>query len=189
MNILLLEQKPGRPDALAERLQAAGCRVVECLDSMSALDAALDHHEADIIAVDLVTPDGALVQQIGRIGRRQSRPVAVFVECTDVGTIRAAVDAGISSYVVRGSQVERLRDALEVARARFQVEQSLRNDLASARSTLVDRKLIERAKGRLMKEQGFDEDGAFRALRQIAMRQNLKLVELARLIVDQPNDP
>jgi len=189
LKILLLEQEPGRPDALAQRLEAACCLVVARVDSVRALEAAVGDHASDIIVVDLVEPDSGLVQQIGRLGQRLDQPVAVFVEETDAGTIRAAVDAGISSFVVRGSQVERLRDALEVARARFDTEKSLRSDLASARLALADRKVIERAKGRLMKDQGFGEDEAFRMLREIAMRQNLKLIDVARRIVEQPNDP
>jgi len=189
MNVLLLEQMAGRPDGLADRLEAAGCCVVARLDSVVAVEAALDAFDSDILVLDLVTSDSALVQKIGRIGQRQKHPVAVFVEETDAGTIRAAVDAGISSYVVRGSQVERLRDALEVARARFATEQSLRRDLASARNTLADRKVIERAKGRLMKDQGLDEDDAFRAMREIAMRRKIKIIEVARAIIEQPNDP
>lgn len=189
MNILLLEQESDRPDPLSERLEAAGCRVVACLHKASALEAVLEQQVVDIIVLDLVSPDSHLVQQVGRIAQRNDQPVAVFVEETDVGTIRDAVDAGISSYIVRGSQVERLWDALEVARARFAIEQSLRSDLASARNTLADRKVIERAKGRLMKDQGLDEDEAFRALREIAMRRNLKIIEVARSIIEQPNVP
>ncbi|MFP6655729.1 MAG: ANTAR domain-containing protein [Myxococcota bacterium] len=189
MRLLLLEQLANQPDPLAERLEAAGCQVLERLSSTDALESALLRQASDVLVLDLVTPDVELVQRVGQIGQRHNQPVAVFVEETDVTTIKVAVNAGISSYIVRGSQVERLRDALEVARARFASEQSLRSDLASARSTLVDRKVIERAKGRLMKEQGLDEDDAFRALREISMRRNCKMVEVARSILDQPSDP
>jgi response regulator NasT len=189
MKLFLLEQVADRPDALATRLEAAGCCVIERLHSTKALETALAQQRSDILVLDLVTPDVELVQQLGQIGQRHNQPVAVFVEKTDVNTIKVAVDAGISSYIVRGSQVERLHDALEVARARFASEQSLRSDLASAKSTLVDRKVIERAKGRLMKEQGLDEDDAFRALREISMRRNCKMVEVARSILEESNDP
>ena len=184
MNILLLEQEVDRPDPLSGRLEAAGCCVVACLNKASALESTLEQQVVDIIVLDLVTPDSDLVQHVGRIAQRNDQPVAVFVEETDVGTIRAAVDAGISSYIVRGSQVDRLRDALEVARARFSTEQSLRSDLASAQTTLADRKVIERAKGRLMKDQGLEEDDAFRALREISMRKNLKIIDVARSILE-----
>jgi len=183
MRILLLEQATDRPDSLAERLEAVECHVVARALDAREFEKSLDRHDCDILVLDLVERDAALIQQVGQMGQRNNLPVAVFVEETDIGTIHAAVEAGISSYIVRGSQRERLRDALEVARARFASERALRDDLASARSTLADRKVIERAKGRLMKEQCLDEEAAYSALRAFAMRRNTKIIDVARSIL------
>jgi len=185
LDILLLERDVERSGSLVAKLEAVGCRVVALLHDVTALEAALDRHAADVVVVALAVPDAKLVQRVGRIGQRRDRPVAVFVEEADAPAIQAAVGAGVSSYVVCGSRVERLRAALEVARARFANEQALREDLASVRSTLADRKVIERAKGRLMKLQGLDEDAAYRALRASAMRRNRKIIDVARSVLER----
>lgn len=182
MDVLLLEQGKGH---LAELLGAVGCCVLARVGGATTLEDALDHHPADIIVLDLERPDSRLVEQVGALGQRYDRPVAVFVEETDSKSIQIAVRAGISSYVVRGADVGRLRDALEVARARFFEERSLRSELASARASLADRKVIERAKGHLMKQEGLDEQGAYDAMRKIAMRRGCQIAEVARAILER----
>jgi len=183
MRILLLEKIQDQPDSLARRLHAAECCVLARVHDARGLERAIDEHDSNILVLGLAERDAALIQKVGQLGQLHQLPVAVFVEETDIGTIHAAVEAGISSYVVRGSQVERLSDALEVARARFASEQTLREDLASARSRLSDRKVIERAKGQLMKEQGLDEEEAYRFLREVAMGRNCKIIDVAHLVL------
>lgn len=70
------------------------------------------------------------------------------------------------------------------SRARFVEERALREQLASARSSLVERKLIERAKGLLVKRMGFDEQQAYDAMRKIAMRRNCRIAEVARAVLE-----
>jgi response regulator NasT len=183
MDVLLLEERGDCRSLLAERLVAVGCRVVMRVADVAALEDAVRHHATDIIVVDLARPQRALVEQVGSLARRHDRPVAVFVEETDPESIQVAVRAGVSSYVVRGAYVDRLLDALGVARARFAEDRALRSELDSARASLADRKLIERAKGRLMTKEGLDEQGAYDALRKIAMRRNCRIVEVARAIL------
>jgi response regulator NasT len=107
----------------------------------------------------------------------------MFVDRSDSESIRAAVQAGVSAFVVDGLSPERVRPILEVAIARFKEFQALRRELETARSTLEDRKVIERAKGILMKSRGLTEDEAFRLLRKIAMDRKLRLIAVAREIV------
>lgn len=184
MNVVLLEERGKGAPVLAERLGAAGCRVLARLQDLRALEEALGQHTADIIVLDLPFPDRALVEKVGALARIHARPVAVFVEETDPAAIRVALRAGITSYVVRGTHADRVRDVLEVARARFVEERALREQLASARSSLVERKLIERAKGLLVKQMGFDEQQAYDAMRKIAMRRNCRIAEVARAVLE-----
>ena len=183
MNVLLLEESGGCRARLSERLPAAGCNVVACVVDLKELEAAVPRYDAAMIVVDLARPDRDVVEQVGSLARRHDRPAAIFVEETDAESIQLAVRAGISSYVVRGAHVDRLHDALAVAQARFVEERALRSELDAVRTSLVDRKLIERAKGRLMKTEGLDEQGAYDALRKIAMRRNCRIVEVARAVL------
>jgi response regulator NasT len=98
--------------------------------------------------------------------------------------IRAATRAGVSAYVVDGLDEGRIKTIVDVAVARFEEMQDLRGQLAEANLRLADRKLIERAKGLLMKSRNLDEESAFAALRKAAMDRNLKLSEVAQRIVD-----
>jgi response regulator NasT len=108
----------------------------------------------------------------------------IAVDRSDSESIRAAVQAGVSAYVVGGLAPERVRPVLEVAIARFNQYQALRRELETARSTLEERKVIERAKGILMKSRRLAEDEAFRLLRKMAMDRKTRLADVARQIVD-----
>ena len=199
MNVILLEQEgvaagEARPDSLARRLAAAGCDLAARIGDTKALEQILvsdasagSRRKAEIVVVDLVHPDRDLVERVGGLGVEYGIPVAIFVERTDPEAIRVALRAGVSSYVVRGSEASRLRDALEVARARFDEERALREALASVRSSLADRKLIERAKGRLMEIEGLDEQTAYDFLRRMAMRRNCRVIEVARALLEGPD--
>jgi response regulator NasT len=92
--------------------------------------------------------------------------------------------AGVSAYVVAGLQAERIKPVLDVAMARFNQEQKLRAELSDTKHKLAERKLLERAKGLLMKRHGLSEDEAYQKLRHLAMNKNLKLSEVAQRILD-----
>lgn len=98
--------------------------------------------------------------------------------------MRDAIAAGVTAYVVAGLAPERVKPVLEVAMARFQHEESLRNQLAAARSQLSERKVVERAKGLLMRRNGIGEEEAYARLRKTAMDKGLKLADVAQRIVD-----
>jgi len=182
MDVLLLEENGGRA-LLAERLAQAGCCVRARVEDPDALEEAARAHADALLVVDVARPEHALLEQVAALARRRDRPLAVFVEHTDAESIRRAVRAGISSYVVRGAHADRLRDALEVARARFLEERALRSELHTAKTSLAHRKIIERAKGRLMQQKGLDEQSAYAAMRSLAMRRQRRLVDVARAVL------
>jgi response regulator NasT len=96
----------------------------------------------------------------------------------------AAIDAGVSAYIVAGLQAERIKPVLDVALARFRREQRLLDELSDTRRQLADRKLIEKAKGVLMAKGGLSEEQAFQKLRSMAMNRKLKLAEVAQRVLD-----
>jgi len=94
------------------------------------------------------------------------------------------VRAGVSAYVVDGLDAARVKAVIDVAVARFEDFQDLREQLAEANLKLAERKLVERAKGILMKARGLDEEAAYRLMRKFAMDRKLKLGEVARQLID-----
>jgi response regulator NasT len=152
-------------------------------------DAGTLHREAlrlapDVIIVTTESPNAKLLESIRSIASAFPRPVVVFATDERREVIRKAVDCGVSAYVVDGWAPERLSAIIEAACARFDAFQAVKHELAVTRTKLSDRKLIEKAKGIVMRERGVTEDEAYSSLRKMAMNQNLPLGEVARRIID-----
>jgi response regulator NasT len=110
--------------------------------------------------------------------------VVIFSDDAQGASIRAAIQAGVSAYVVEGISAKRLEPVMRVAIERFEADQALRAELSSAKLQLAERKLVERAKGIIMKQRGVSEEEAFRALRSLAMERSVKLADAARQVID-----
>lgn len=137
----------------------------------------------DLIVLDMSTPSPLLLDQLRQLGEMLPLPIVMFTDEADSGTIRRAIAAGVTAYVVDGLYVNRLGPVLDVALARFQEMQSLRNELMSTRRNLNDRKRIDRAKGILMQRRGISEDAAYHSLRKLAMQRNQKIGEVADSVI------
>lgn len=138
----------------------------------------------DMIIVDAESEARDTLEHVVMATRDARRPVVLFTEDEDTSHVRDAIAAGVTAYVVAGLAPERVKPVLEVAMARFQHEESLRNQLAAARSQLSERKVVERAKGLLMRRNGIGEEEAYARLRKTAMDKGLKLADVAQRIVD-----
>lgn len=139
---------------------------------------------ADIVLVDLASPSRDALEQIAAASGSLDRPVAMFVDRSDAETTRAAIEAGVSAYVVDGLRKERIRPIVEMAISRFHAVARLRAELAATKEALAERKTIDRAKGLLMKAKGVSEDEAYALLRKAAMDKGRKLADIARALVD-----
>jgi response regulator NasT len=117
------------------------------------------------------------------MSRALARPIAMFVDQSDAESTSAAVDAGVSAYVVDGLAKQRIKPVLDLAIRRFQAFSRLQAELAEARTALADRQAIDRAKAILMKRKGLDEPAAYALLRNHAMRSNRRIAEVAEAIV------
>jgi response regulator NasT len=111
------------------------------------------------------------------------RPVAMFVDQSDRASIEAAVDAGVSAYIVGGLRKERVQNILDLCISRFNSFAKLENELERARSALEERKVIDRAKGILMKAKNLNEETAYALLRKTAMNENKKIAEVAQSVI------
>lgn len=165
--------------ALAE----AGYAVVAQVADAGGLLAAVRAARPDVIIVDRDSPDRDTLEHLCVVTRDEPRPIVMFTQDKDQGRMRAALRAGVSAYVVDGLAAERVQPIVNVALARFEQWQALRQELGEAQAGLAERKTIERAKGILMTQRRCSEDEAYRLLRRTAMDRNLRLAEVAENVI------
>lgn len=183
LTILIIEENPVRAAILEEGMRDAGYgRIVHVADMISLPDkiCAID---PDVIVIGLENPSRDTLEQMFQVSRSVRRPIAMFVDNSDRATIQAAVDAGVSTYVVDGLKKERVRPIIDVTISRFHAFRRLQQELEEAKEALEARKVIERAKGILMKQKSLSEDEAYNLLRRTAMSQKRKLFDIARSVV------
>lgn len=168
-----------------------GFNLVAVLPADVFLTERLAQLQPDLIIVDAESDARDALEHVVMATRDERRPIVMFTNDNDTSNARAAVAAGVSAYIVAGLSSERIRPILDVAMARFQHEQLLRQELADTRSELIelstelkDRKVIDRAKHLLMQRQQLSEDAAYAKLRKTAMDKNLKLVDVAQRMLD-----
>jgi len=184
LRIALVDEKTERSNDLERALADAGYEVVARLTGCDDLRVRVAALAPDVIIVDMQSPDRDVFEDMQRIHREQPRPIVMFVDESDSESIHAAVRAGVSAYVVDGLKSRSVRPIVEVAIARFAEFQALRSELEAARTSLADRKLIDRAKGILMSRHNVSEDEAYHRLRKTAMDRNMKLADVARHLVE-----
>ena len=183
LRILLVDQNVTRASILEEGLREAGYTNVSVVHDMQNLLRRIVDADPDVIFIDLQNPNRDVLEQMFQVSRIVSRPIAMFVDHSDADMIRAAVESGVSAYVVDGLRKERVRSILDTAVSRFNAFSQLRDERDRARQELNDRKTVERAKGILMKERGMTEEAAYSLLRKAAMNENRRVAEVAQSLV------
>ncbi|CAA7621476.1 Response regulator NasT [Magnetospirillum sp. LM-5] len=184
LRVILVDDERERAESVRIALDANGFQVVAVVATGSGLEAQVRALAADIIICDIDAPDRDTLEDMGRVSLDQHRPVIMFAQDGKPETIKAAIEAGLAAYVVDGLKPERVRPVVDVAIARFAQFQELRGELDKARATLAERKLVERAKGILMKRRGIDEEAAYAQMRGMAMNQKLRLIDIANKIIE-----
>ncbi|MBF0128039.1 MAG: ANTAR domain-containing protein [Magnetococcales bacterium] len=179
LSILVIDANPVRAAILEAGLVAAGYGRVMMIHSLSNLVTRIKLLAPDVILIDLENPDRDTLENMYQVTREIRRPIAVFVDQSDRGMVRKAIEAGVSAYVVDGLTKERVQPIVETAISRFQAFDRLRQERDAARNALEERKIIERAKGLFMEKRGLSEQEAYHAMRKAAMRDNRKLVDVA----------
>jgi response regulator NasT len=179
LKILVVDEDPIRRAILEEGLKEAGYRSVVSLPTTVRLVEHIHLLDPDVILIGFENPSRDELDQMFQVSRIVQRPIAMFVGQSGHSSISAAVDAGVSAYVVDGLKKERISNILELTISRFRAFDKLRVELDDAKSALRDRKIIDRAKGALMKSRGLDEEAAYALLRKTAMRQSRKISDVA----------
>ena len=184
LRVMIVDDDREREQILRQALDHAGYEVLATIDCGADLSREVERTEPDVIIIDLHSPDRDTLEHVILISQDRPRPIVMFSADGDTGKIREAVRAGVSAYIVNGLAAERIEPIIQVAIARFEALQSLREELAEAQMQLADRKRIERAKGILMQQKNMSEEEAYRALRKLAMDRNLKLAEIAEQLIN-----
>lgn len=183
LGILIVDQNVVRAAIIEEGLRDAGYANVTVVRDMQNLQQRIVNSDPDVIFIDLENPNRDVLEQMFQVSRSVRRPVAMFVDQSDSATIEAAIDAGVSAYIVDGLKKERVQAILHMTISRFNSFNKLREELDRTKQALHERKLIDRAKGIIMKERGLDEEAAYGLLRRAAMNENLRLAEIAQSVV------
>jgi len=183
LSILVIDENAIRASIIEEGLRDAGHSQVRVVHEMNGIARIIETAKPDVIIIDIENPNRDMMEHLFQLTRTVSRPIAMFVDRSDKAQIEAAIEAGVSAYVVDGLKKERIKAILDMTVSRFNAFSRLQRELAEAKSALEERKVIERAKGILMKRRGLSEEDAFALLRQTAMNEKKKISEIAQVVV------
>ena len=183
LSILIIDDNRIRAQIIEDGLREAGHSLVTVLDTTHEAARRIAEIGPDVVVIDVEYPGRDQLEHFFSLSRALRKPIAMFVDRSDAAEIEAAVEAGVSAYVVDGLKKERVKPILDMAISRFNAFARLQRELEEARSALEDRKLIDQAKAILIKSRGLSEAEAYALLRKTAMNQNRKIAEIAQSLV------
>ncbi|APH60086.1 ANTAR domain-containing response regulator [Granulibacter bethesdensis] len=183
LSILVIDEDRIRASIIETGLREGGHDRVTVLRDVAAAAETIAVAAPDVIVIDLGNPQRDMLEDMFRLSRSVRKPVAMFVDSSDQAGIEAAVEAGVSAYVVDGLRQERIKPILDMAISRFNAYSRLQRELDEARGALESRRLVDKAKALLMKSRGLSEDAAYALLRRTAMNQNRKIADIAQSLL------
>lgn len=183
LNVLLVSEAPDTTEALQALLNESGYQVKSHITVEDDVIEEVNRCQPDIVVVKTEETSQFFMNQLYNLNQENPKPIVIFTDKSESGLIEGAIKAGVSAYVVDGLSSERVKPVLEIARARFEQEQSLRDELSKTKSQLEERKTIERAKGIIMKSRNMSENEAYKALRKLAMNRNQRLIDVASDVI------
>ena len=181
--ILVIDENRIRASIIEDGLREAGHSRVTVVNEINEVARVIERDMPDVVVIDLENPNRDRLEHFFTLSRALKKPIAMFVDRSDASAIEAAVEAGVSAYVVDGLKKERVKPILDMAVSRFNAFARLTRELEQARSELEDRKVIDRAKAILMKARDIGEEEAYGLLRKTAMNEKKKLAEIAQSVV------
>lgn len=183
MRVVIVDESAARAAVIEEGLREAGLTDILILTQREGMVAAIAAAEPDVVLMNLENPSRDALEESFLISRSLRKPIAMFVDQSDADTMMAAIDAGVSAYVVDGFRKERVKPIVDLAVRRFQAFSRLQDELADARSQLAERKTIDEAKAILMRKRGIAEPEAYKLLRSHAMQTNRRIIEVAQALI------
>lgn len=183
LSIVIVEPDPARARLIVDALREAGDYDIRVVAERASLARQIRLHNPDLVLIDLADPSRDTLEELALASGPLDRPVALFVDRTEDGLSAAAVEAGLSAYVVDGLTAQRVKPVLDAAIARFRMFQRMRTELAETKRALEERKVIDRAKGLLMRAKGVGEEEAYALLRKTAMDRGRRVADVAEALV------
>ena len=183
LSILVIDENRIRAAVIEAGLRDAGHERVMLIHDVTGIAARIAELEPDVIVIDLENPNRDMLENMFQLSRAVKRPIAMFVDRSDRASIEAAVEAGVSAYIVDGLRQERVKPILDMAVSRFNAFSRMARELEEARGELQSRKQVDKAKRILMQSRGLSEEAAYALLRKTAMNQNRKISEIADSLI------
>ena len=183
LSILIIDENRLRASVIEAGLRDAGYERLTVLEDVTGIARRIAELAPDVIVISLENPNRDMLENLFQLSRVVKRPIAMFVDRSDQASIEAAVEAGVSAYVVDGLKQERVKPILDMAISRFNAFSRMARELDEARTELESRKLVDRAKGILMRTRGLSEEDAYALLRKTAMNQNRKMSDIAQSLI------
>lgn len=183
LTIVVVEEDRERAIAIVDALKASGSYDVHVIGNVSSLARKIAALAPDVVLIDIDNPTRDMLEELTLASGPLERPVAMFVSGAAGDLTSTAIEAGLSAYVVDGMRPDRLKPVLDAAIARFQIVRQMRRELAETKRALEERKVIDRAKGLLMKARGVEEEEAYALLRKAAMDQGRRVADVAEALV------
>ena len=183
LSILVIDENRLRAAVIEEGLRDAGYDNLTIVHDVAGIARRIADVNPDVIVIDLENPNRDMLENMFQLSKAVKRPIAMFVDRSDQAAIEAAVDAGVSAYVVDGLKRERVKPILDMAISRFNAFARMAHELQEARTELESRKLIDRAKGILMQAKGLSEEQAYALLRKTAMNEKRKIADVAQVVI------
>lgn len=183
MRIAIIDTSTTRAAIISEGLHEAGLDDIVLIDGSDRLLAQLEAAAPEVVLINLENPSRDVLEEYFTVSRALARPIAMFVDQSDAEATAAAVDAGVSAYIIDGLSKQRIMPVLDLAVRRFQAFARLQAELHEAKTALADRTVIDKAKAILMRRKQIDEPAAYALLRGHAMQTNRRIAEVAEAIV------
>lgn len=183
LSIIVVEKDRERALLIVDALAELGNHDIQVIAEETGLARRVAERRPDLVLIDLANPSRDVLEDLSMASGAMDRPVAMFVDRSDASLTRAAIEAGVSAYVVDGLRADRIKPILDAAIARFHVFQRMRVELAATKTALEERKVIDRAKGLVMRAKGIGEEAAYALIRKAAMDQGKRIADVAQALV------
>ncbi|MDX9943342.1 MAG: ANTAR domain-containing protein [Azonexus sp.] len=184
LSVLVIDESRSRAAEICAGLALAGYQVAAILADSASLTAEVEKLQPDVILIETESPSRDTLENLAVLHKNMPRPVVIFTQEEGQSAIRDAVKAGVSAYVVDGLDPRRIKPILDVARVRFEDTQAMRQELDEIARKLTDRKLVDKAKGILMKARDLDEEAAYHTMRKLAMERGQSMAKVAKDVID-----